>query len=96
MCLLIPSIGRQEGGIHGTVGLKLSEWWWEAGHLVVRQAHPVLWRWELVDVLGRLRSGQWWGQQLAIPFFGLPPGVYGLRWQRGALAQQQLVLWNGD
>ncbi|MDW7996208.1 MAG: peptide-N-glycosidase F-related protein, partial [Bacteroidota bacterium] len=49
----------------------LPEWRWEPGRLVLRQARSVLWQWELVDLLGRrLQWGEWWGEQLSIPFVG--------------------------
>ncbi len=72
------------------------EWRWEADGVLFRQQSPWLWQWEVVDMLGRrVRQGQWFGELLRIPFRGLAPGAYGVRFWRGQTSWQCLLLWGG-
>lgn len=50
-------------------------------------------RWELADAAGRtVRAGEAQGEGFAIPTRGLPPGIYALRWSRGAVAVVRRVV----
>lgn len=71
-------------------------WWWEPQGVVFQQERALLWRWELLDVMGRrLRSGMWVGQTLRVPFEGLAAGVYGIRFLSGQRRWQQMLVWSG-